>query len=261
MTLQNITSAALTLLLTAGLLAGCATKPKDPEDRAIYKETNDPLEPMNRAIFGFNQIADKLVIHPVTKGYIYVVPSVVRPHISNVLSNLGEPVNFVNDLLQGRGHDAIDTVARFVMNTTVGLAGWNDVAGDLQVPEHHGDFGQTLYTWGVGSGPYLVLPLLGPSNPRDGVGIATDVLLIDPWGYVADAALSDDQALAIDITRYGLTVVDRRASTIDLTDKLEKESLDYYAAIRSIARQYRDKQLSGKAASVPATANIAPTGN
>lgn len=259
MKLKTTTTLLLTLLMSAGLLSGCATKPKDPEERAAFKETNDPLEPMNRAIFGFNQVVDKAVIRPVTRAYVYAVPSVVRTHVSNVLSNLGEPVNFVNNVLQGRGSDAADTVARFVMNSTVGLAGWNDVALDLQVPEKHGDFGQTLYVYGVHSGPYLVLPLLGPSNPRDAFGLATDIIVFDPWSTVADRALSDDQALIFDITRYGLTVVDRRSSTLDFSEKLEKESFDYYATVRSIARQYREKQLSGKTANVPAGASISPS--
>lgn len=247
---KNLLTLSLVLALQAGLIAGCATVPQDPEERAVYKETNDPLEPTNRFIFGFNQFLDKYLITPATEAYRFVVPEYGRERVGSVLNNLGEPVNFVNDALQGRGSDAGDTVARFAMNSSFGVLGLFDVAKDLGVPERHGDFGQTLYTYGVGEGPYLVLPLFGPSNVRDAAGLGAD-LVIDPWGYVGQG----DTVEALQWTRYGATVLDRRDATLDMTQKLEKESLDYYATMRSISRQYRAKQLQNQMDKSPVEAS------
>ena len=241
----------LTVLLGGTLLqGGCATVPTDPDEKAAFKETNDPLEPLNRGVFGFNQVVDRYLIRPVAKGYDYVVPEYAQDRVHTFLSNLGEPVNFFNNILQGRGSDAADTGARFVMNSTVGVLGLFDVATEMGTPERRGDFGQTLYTYGVGSGPYIVLPIFGPSNPRDAVGLAAD-LVMDPWAYVANAEFKDSTANYITYGRFGTELIDSRVRTLKLTDSLEKSSLDYYATMRSISRQYRQKQLEGQATEVP----------
>jgi len=242
--LRLLLIAIVSFTATAGLTA-CATVPTDPEEKAVYDENNDPLEPMNRGIFSFNQFVDKYAIRPAAKAYRYVTPEFLRNGIHNMLSNLGEPVNFANNVLQGRRDDAADSVARFVMNSTVGLAGFNDVATGMGTPERSADFGQTLYTWGVDDGIYLVLPLLGPSNPRDAVGLGVDMALIDPWRYVANNQLTNDESFAFNTTRTALTILDRRERALDVLDALERDSFDFYAQMRSLHRQHRAMQLRG----------------
>ena len=255
---SSLLKALMLVMLTVGLSA-CASVPTDPEERAMYEENNDPLEPLNRNIFAFNQFLDRILIKPAAQAYRFVFPDVVRGKVTNVLSNLGEPVNAANNLLQGDANGAADSVARFVMNSTVGLAGINDVATEMGAPEDQADFGQTLHTWGVGEGPYLVLPLLGPSNPRDLAGLGAD-MMIDPWGYVANNQLTNDESMAFRITRYSLMVVDRRERSLDVLDALERDSFDFYAQMRSLYRQRRDKQLAGAEVNgTPAYANPSPT--
>ncbi|MGE3770922.1 MAG: VacJ family lipoprotein [Bdellovibrionales bacterium] len=255
-------SVMLRLFLMAILVtsvSACATPPADPEDRAIYDENNDPLEPMNRNIFAFNQFIDKAAIRPAAQLYRFVLPEFVRVRIGNVLSNLGEPVNMANNLLQGNPEYAADSAARFVMNTTVGLLGMHDVATGMGTPQRSADFGQTLYVWGVtDGGPYLVLPLIGPSNPRDGIGLGVDIVM-DPWSYVANNQLTNDESMAFRMTRYGLIVLDRREQMLDVMDALERDSFDFYAQVRSLYKQRRAKQLEGYDAATPGFANWAPT--
>lgn len=256
------TLSLLSFLLLGGtmVLGGCATVPTDPEEKAVYDEANDPIEPFNRGVFAFNQVLDRYLIKPVAQGYDYLLPDYAQDRVHTFLNNLGEPVNFFNNVLQGRGSDAMDTSGRFLMNSTVGVLGLFDVAKDMGVPERRGDFGQTLYTYGVDSGPYLVLPLIGPSNPRDAVGLAGDIVM-DPWQYVLDSQFDDSTTNWIVYGRMGTQVIDSRSRTIELTDSLEKSSLDYYATMRSISRQYRDKQLSGQSTEVPGGSSFSPSGN
>jgi phospholipid-binding lipoprotein MlaA len=246
------------LMMAVTGLSACATVPTDPEDKAIYDENNDPLEPMNRAVFSFNEFLDEIAIRPAAQAYRWAVPEFVRIRIGNVLTNLGEPVNFANNVLQGNGTAAADTVARFIVNSTVGLAGMHDVGADMGTPIRSADFGQTLYTWGVGEGPYLVLPLIGPSNPRDAVGLGVDIML-DPWGYLANNQLRNDESMAFRLTRYGLLVVDRRERMLDVMDALRRDSFDFYAQVRSLYKQRRAKQLSGYDVQTPGMANWSPT--
>ena len=168
---------ALTLALATGL-AACATRP-DPTDAeavAEFNETNDPLEPLNRASFFVNDGIDTLVLRPAAEAYrIFVAPE-IRTGVRNVLGNLRTPVILLNDLLQGEGYRAGETVGRFVLNTTLGVLGIFDVATDLGLPGHGEDFGQTLAHWGATEGPYLFIPVLGPSNPRDLTGAGVDAV-------------------------------------------------------------------------------------
>ena len=180
---------AAVLLLAATVLAGCATPPTDPDELAAYKENNDPLEPMNRYFFEVNYGLDELLIKPVAAWYNLILPAPVEQGVHNFLVNLNSPVIFANDAMQGNGPRAGITAKRFLINSTLGVAGIFDVAANWWGLKHHDeDFGQTLAVWGVGEGPYLVAPVLGPSNPRDLTGVAVDGVM-DPWGWVLPSHL------------------------------------------------------------------------
>lgn len=222
---------ALSSVLLAG---GCATRPTDPDERAYYIETADPLEPMNRVIFQFNEVTDKVLLRPAAIGYRAVVPKGVRAGIRNFLDNLASPLTVVNALLQGEGERARDTLGRFMTNTILGLGGLVDIASDAGIPEYHEDFGQTLAVWGVESGPYLVLPFYGPSNFRDGFGRGVDALM-DPAGiYIAG-----EYGMEGSLTRLAIDNVDWRAANLEVIDEMRKSSLDFYATVRSAYRQRR----------------------
>ena len=221
------------------LLTGCATRPTDPEELKVYEETNDPFEPMNRGIHAFNQGADKYVLKPVAEGYRAVVPSFFRESVTNFFDNLAQPVHLVNALLQGQGKDAASVLGRFIVNSTFGFFGLFDVATDAGIANPENDFGQTLAKWGWDGdgGPFVMLPLLGPSNVRDGIGTGVDAVA-HPLGW----ALWHEQEL-----HYGLVAVDginARERVMDLTDDLQKSSTDYYATLRSMSRQNRRKKIN-----------------
>jgi phospholipid-binding lipoprotein MlaA len=222
------------LLLLAALLTGCATPPKDPAARAAFEQNNDPIEPLNRKTEVFNQFLDRILLTPVAKIYVAVIPEPAREGVRRALDNMKQPVVVINNTLQGRPEGAGIAAERFVVNTTVGLAGFFDVAKKWGLKPQTGDFGQTLYAWGVPQGPYLILPILGPSNPRDAIGMLTDNY-IDPFSYAATAADADD----IQVIRFIVGGVDERAQVIDELDQLQKNSLDFYAALRSLSQQQR----------------------
>ncbi len=168
------------MLLAVFALASCASAPNnDPESLAEYKKINDPAEPTNRFIFDFNQGLDKIIIKPLTSFYRGIFPDPLREGVHNFLNNLKTPVVLTNDILQGEPERAGDTVMRFLINSTVGIGGLRDQASDWGYDAHEEDFGQTLAVWGVGEGPYIMLPLFGPSNPRDAIGKVVDYFL-DP---------------------------------------------------------------------------------
>lgn len=221
-------------VITALLLGGCTTRPTDPEDLDYYLETNDPLEPINRAIFQFNEVADKIVLRPAAVGYRTVVPRGVRIGIRNFLDHLRSPLTILNAVLQGEGVQARDTFGRFLTNTILGLGGLVDVASDAGIPQHYEDFGQTLAVWGVEPGPYLMLPLLGPANFRDGLGYGIDGA-VDPVGRY----ISAEYGLEGVGVRYTLNAVDWRAANLQTMDELRNSSLDFYATVRSAYRQRR----------------------
>jgi phospholipid-binding lipoprotein MlaA len=227
----------------AGLLAlgsGCAAVPQDPAERAVYEQTNDPLEPLNREIFDFNMFLDRNLIKPVALAYRDYIPEIARTGIRHFLSNLGEPVIFVNNVLQGEFKRAGTTVTRFIGNTFVGGLGLFDVAADAGAPRQYGDFGQTLWVWGLPDGPFLMLPVLGPSNPRDAAGRGVDSYF-DPFGYVAQNAT--DVSNEIGYSRFVVEGIDKRANTIDELDAIQKSAIDVYAQIRSLWRQNRVAEL------------------
>jgi phospholipid-binding lipoprotein MlaA len=238
----------LALVLVGGLLlSGCATHPDpeaDPEGYAEYLETNDPIEPFNRGVFAFNRGLDKFLLTPLAIFYKDILPPPIQRGTHNVLQNLQEPVTFFNNLLQGEPERAATTLGRFAVNTTIGVAGINDFASDFGWEFRLEDFGQTLAVWGVESGPYLMLPVLGPSNPRDGVGRAVDSLILDPFGLLGAIVFRESDFLTIfSITRFVLTAADQRARVFDEFEELERTSLDFYAAVRSAYRQNRDHEI------------------
>ena len=220
-------------------IAGCATPPPDddPDAMEAFLEINDPYEPFNRAMFDVNLLLDRSVVRPVSKAYLEAAPDPVRVGISNFLKNLRVPVTFLNELLQGEPDLAADAFARFCMNSTVGLLGFVDVASEFGIDGHEEDFGQTLATWGIGSGPYLVLPLLGPSNFRDATGRIVDSVG-DPVAWTTPIAFRTGTA--------ALSVLDFRARNYAALNDLEKNSLDFYAAARSLYRQYRAREIGDR---------------
>lgn len=201
---------------------------------APAKPVNDPLEPVNRAIFSFNQAADTYFIRPIVVGYRYVAPQAIRTRLGNVSDNLMEPINFMNAMLQGDFSQGMVTFWRFLINSTVGIAGIHDVAKEAGLPRRAEDFGQTLGAWGVDSGPYLVLPLLGPSNARDLGGFVADIFT-SPLTYYVDRA----DLIAISVAQAGIT----RDRLFDPIDQINQSALDPYATYRSIYEQRRSAQV------------------
>ena len=187
----------------------------------------DPFEPFNRAMFAFNEKVDQYALKPVALGYRAITPGVVRTGVRNVLSNLNAPVVFTNDVLQAAPTRAGTTFARFGINSTIGVVGIFDVAKEFGLEKHSEDFGQTLGRWGVGPGPYLVLPLFGPSSVRDGVGTVVDAAF-DPLNY---AQFDGDDAVRI--TRGVLNVVSAREAGIEAIDSIYDTSIDPYVSIRN----------------------------
>lgn len=206
------------------------------------EEDTDPLEIPNRLIFAFNQAADFAIIRPVAYVYREIVPLAVRDAIRNFLRNLRTPVILANDLLQGEMDRAAATTQRFFINSTAGVLGFFDVAADMGLPWHDEDFGQTLGVYGIGEGVYLVLPLLGPSSARDAAGRVVDHFL-DPLTYIADDQGKEEWMLY----RTALAGVDFRARNIDTLDEIERDSIDFYARIRSLYRQRRKAKIDNAA--------------
>lgn len=212
---------------------------------AWAQEADDPIESANRAVFDGNQFIDRHVLKPVAGGYRETVPGAMQRGISNMLSNLREPSVAVNDLLQGNPARSLATLWRFGVNSTVGALGIFDVAADYGLERHHADFGQTLGVWGVGTGPYLTLPLLGPSNLRDAAGTVVNMALNPlPLGPAAPA-VTVGQAL------------DQRIQAADALEQMERSSVDFYASLRSAYLQQRqalvaDGKTPGSFAAVPA---------
>ncbi len=215
-------------------VAACATAPSsdDPEAMAAFEEANDPIEPVNRAIFAFNQGVDKAVIKPVAQVYRGILPEAVRDSVRNFMRNLRAPLIFANDLLQGEPDRAMETFGRFAANTLWGLGGLFEIVPDK--PHHEEDLGQTLAVWGAGEGPYLVLPIIGPSSVRHTFGRVGDYFM-DPINYWANHQGED----WIPITRTVVTGIDSRSRVIETLDEIERTSIDFYAAIRSLYRQQR----------------------
>lgn len=205
----------------------------------------DPFENYNRAIFKFNNGADRYFLKPIAKAYRWVLPGFVRRGITNGFNNLQEPFTFVNALLQGKGDLALKSLGRFLINSTVGIAGLNDQASQWDVKRQEEDFGQTLGVWGVGDGPFLMLPFLGPSNPRDLVGFVAEAL-----GSPSNVVFSRAVANSIDYSLTAVELVDLRARALDSVDKLLETSTDPYVALRSAYIQQRRFQVKDGESSI-----------
>ena len=215
--------AATLAVSLVSLLCGCATTDS-------LRNPRDPFEGLNRAVFDLNDGIDKVIIRPVAQGYETVLPSPVRRGVTNFFGNLGDVFIAVNNLLQGKPAEAASDVGRFALNTTVGVLGIFDVATDLGLEKHEEDFGQTFGHWGMDAGPYLVLPLLGPSTLRDGAGLIAD-LGTDPLTHV-DHVRSRNTLAA---TR----IINQRAAILPTDKIVEEAALDRYTYIRDAYLQRR----------------------
>ncbi len=205
------------------------------EDEWLYEEESDPLEPSNRVVFHFNEAVYKWLLDPIADVYVFVTPSPVRDSVRRFFLNLREPANLVNELLQLRARRASATGARFIVNSTVGVAGLFDPASRLGLERAPTDFGQTLALYRVPGGPYLVVPLMGPANLRDAVGNLVDALMRpDVWFLGPGPQL-------VSVTSDGITGYE--SNRIHL-DELRKSSLDFYTALRSAYRMDREAQIT-----------------
>jgi phospholipid-binding lipoprotein MlaA len=223
------------LFLVVTLATGCATAPAtdaaaEPPPPASY-DANDPLAGFNRAMFVFNENFDRYLLKPVAKGYRAVTPAFARRGLANFFGNLYEPINVVNNVLQGKFVAGVSDLGRFAVNSTLGIYGLFDVATHMGLERHDEDFGQTLAVWGVGEGPYLVLPVLGPSNFRDAVGEVPDWYLY-PTQYMEEGSTADKLWV-------GRLVV-RREQLLDASDILDQAAgEDPYVFRREAYREYR----------------------
>ncbi|MBO0736800.1 MAG: VacJ family lipoprotein [Alphaproteobacteria bacterium] len=218
------------------ILSGCAARQEtDQQQVSTYEEEfNDPFEETNRKIFNFNQLVDRNVLVPVAKTYRTALPDPVRDSFRDFLNNLREPLVFVNDSLQGQFDRAAKTVGRFVVNSTVGIGGLVDVAGRWGIPYHEEDLGLTLGAWGVPEGPYIVVPVLGPSSPRDLGG-----QVVEGFGDPFNRLAGNYNLIWVPFLRGAVSGIDQRSRFIETLADIERTSLDYYATIRSLYRQRR----------------------
>ena len=209
-------------------LAGCATV--DPE----FADPRDPWEGFNRAIYSLNDTLDKAIIKPLAQGYNLIVPTPVNKGVTNFFNNLGDVTSAINNLLQFKMGRAISDIGRVAINTTIGIGGLFDVASNMDLPRYGEDFGQTLGTWGVATGPYLVLPLIGPSSGRGTVGVVVD-WFTDPVTYLEDDTLR--------WSLRGLDLVDTRADLLNASRVVEEAALDPYAFVRDAYLQSRQNEV------------------
>lgn len=218
--------AAAALVFT--LLQGCATGPQ--------ANPADPLEPFNRSVYSFNEGLDRAVLKPVATAYQNITPAPVRTGVTSFFENISDVWSFVNNVLQAKPAEAMDSLFRVTTNTLWGLGGIFDVASELKIPKHKEDFGQTLGTWGLKSGPYVVLPLFGPSSVRDSAG-----LVVDAQGNL----LSQVDNVPVRNSLTGLRLVDTRASLLSAGDLLDQAALDKYAFTRDAYLQRRQSLIGG----------------
>ena len=214
----------LLLVCSLSLAGGCATLDGPPNP-------DDPLERYNRAMFAFNETMDRAIVKPVAKGYNWLLPGTLNSGVTNFFNNIDDIVVFFNSLLQLKFDVAVSTSARIVWNTTLGLLGLIDVATRMDLPKYNEDFGQTLAFWGVDSGPYFVLPFLGPSTVRDGLSVPIDWFLFDP--------VFQDKELKVTLSLLALRFTDRRADLLSATNIIDETAPDKYAYIRDAYLQRR----------------------
>lgn len=222
----------------SAMLTGCATGPN--------RNPNDPLEPMNRAMYKFNDTVDTYALKPVAKGYQYVVPQPVRDSVTNFFSNIGDVYIAANNIVQLRIADGVGDIMRVVINTVFGVGGLFDVATIAKLPKHTADFGITMGRYGMPSGPYLVLPLLGPSTLRDTAGLGVDYVG-NPLTYVKPDGLSWGL--------FGVNLVNTRANLLGAGDVLDAAALDKYSFVRNAYLQRRQALISNARGEAAVTSN------
>lgn len=206
------------------VLTGCATA----------RNAQDPLEGFNRAMFTFNDAVDRVALKPAAKAYQSILPSFVQTGIGNFFGNIGDVWTAVNNLLQGKAADGVTDVMRVAVNSTLGLGGVLDIASEAGMRKHREDFGQTLATWGVKPGPYVVLPLLGSSTIRDSLALPLDYTG-DPWGYVYPVHTRNAGSV--------VRVIDQRAVVLDASNLIEEAALDRYEFVRDAYLQRRESKV------------------
>lgn len=189
-------------------------------------------------MYTFNDVFDRALVKPLATGYRYVIPSLVRRGVGNFFNNLREPTTFINDLLQGKPARARQTLDRFLLNSSIGLFGLIDIATPLGKPSHKEDYGQTLAVWGVPSGPYIVLPFLGPSTVRDSIAKIPEFYIADP--------LWDPDNLTVTVTRFGLRLIDLRSKLLGV-DRILQMQVDPYLFLRETYLQQRSAQIGDSA--------------
>jgi phospholipid-binding lipoprotein MlaA len=227
------TSVILLGVVAAAMSTGCATTATNATNATAKTNQQDPFEPVNRKVFAFNEGFDEMVLKPTATAYKKVVPTVVQTGVSNFFSNLQNPWSSVNMVLQGRVKEGATTAARFGVNTTVGVLGLFDVADAWGIQARGSeDFGLTLDTWGVGSGPYVVLPLLGPSNVRDALTIPVNSMA-DPKGQIADIGVRNSMT--------ALQLVKKRSEMLGMGNLVDQAALDKYVFIRDAQMQRRNR--------------------
>jgi phospholipid-binding lipoprotein MlaA len=228
------------------VLGGCASIPSEK------RSPEDPWESFNRGVFEFNQTADEWVLKPAATGYADIMPLALRKNISNFFNNLDDLNVFINDLLQLKLEQAGHTTGRLLLNTTVGFLGLFDPAAEYGLPKRNQDFGQTLGVWGIDQGPYLVLPLLGSSTLRDGVGLVADSQVKKlPFDQIEHDKTRD----AAYYGGYGLNILNLRAELLGAEKLLDTAALDQYVFMRNAYLQKRQSLISGDSPKKPAVSN------
>ncbi|MEM8833219.1 MAG: VacJ family lipoprotein [Pseudomonadota bacterium] len=246
MFLTKITTPII-LLACVLCLSACSSNSSSTGELEIY----DPAEEVNRVTLKINDAADKAILEPVARGYRLFTPGALRTAIRNFLRNLQSPIIIGNQLLQGDLEGAGNATARVVINTLAGFGGILDLAADGGIPHEPEDFGQTLAKWGFGNGPYVVLPLLGPSTFRDATGI-----VVDSYADPLRMYLFNIHEEPLHYVRVGAGVISQREELLDIIDDLRRNSFDYYAAVRSAYYQNRQALINDKDPSAAAVADI-----
>lgn len=218
--------ALLLAIAFLGINAGCASAPRDPYD---------PLEPLNRQVFAFNRAADRMILRPIARGYDTIAPRPVKSGVTHFFDNLATPVWVLNHLLQGNLAEAGKQSGRFLLNSTAGVLGLFDIAGDGGIPKKSANFNQTFGKWGVPSGPYLMLPLLGPSSVRAGVGLYARYEADVVWNYFDDKRNIRDKLTALDI-------INTRQRFLSL-DRMIDQAADPYIFVREAWRQRSEYEI------------------
>lgn len=222
-------STVLGVVFLALLTTSCSTT--SLQDDPSKHIAPDPIEGLNRSIFKFNQTADKWVLKPIASAYDHSLPKPAKTGVRNFFNNLQEPLNIVNNVLQGKFDRALDSTYRFTVNSTVGILGLIDVANKLDVKPAPEDFGQTLAAWGAKPGPYLMLPLLGPSNLRDGAGRIVTSAVYYPINEITDSSGVRTGMVLLDVVSFRATLL--------RNDKVLESQLDQYAFLKRAFEQIR----------------------